>query len=175
MQILSSVALQVSTKLFDHLITRSTKAYKRGMQSTPTRKVVVRDCRLVPGAGPPMAFIEHCIRHCAHLEVVQATGFGGVAGAFHMNDLLMLLRTLNRIRPAPQVHLLLSVFHGQIDTPNCSTTVCLVALQHTLLQGAVLGSILIQACTSFAVHHLLCIIYNLADEIKSVAAQGGLD
>lgn len=53
-----------------------------------------------------MMFIEHCVRHCVHLEVIEATGFGGVSGAFHMNDLLMLLRTLNKMRPAPQVGVL---------------------------------------------------------------------
>ena len=50
-----------------------------------------------------MKFIEHCLRHCVHLEVIEATGFGGIDGAFHMNDLLVLLRTMNKMRPAPQV------------------------------------------------------------------------
>ena len=103
-----AIMVQVSAKLFDHLITRSTTAYKRGIQNTPTKKVVVTDCRLVLGAGPPMAFIEHCLRHCGHLEAVEATGFGGVSGAFHLNDLLMLLRTMNKMHPAPQV---LTTFH----------------------------------------------------------------
>lgn len=102
--------MQVSTKLFDHLLTRSTTAYKSGLQNTPTKKLVVTDCRLVPGAGPPMAFVEHCLRRCAHLEVVEATGFGGVSGAFHMNDLLTLLRTMNKMRPAPQVIATISPF-----------------------------------------------------------------
>lgn len=51
-----------------------------------------------------MAFIETCLKQCAHLEVIEATGFGGIEGAFHMNDLLSLLRMLNRMRPSPQVH-----------------------------------------------------------------------
>lgn len=50
-----------------------------------------------------MKFIEHCLHHCVHVEVIEATGFGGIGGAFHMNDLLVLLRTLNKMRPAPQV------------------------------------------------------------------------
>ena len=50
-----------------------------------------------------MKFIEHCLRHCLHLEVIEAAGFGGMGGAFHMNDLLVLLRTMNKMRPAPQV------------------------------------------------------------------------
>ena len=82
---------------------RSTTAYKRGVQDSLTKRVVLTDCRLVRGAGPPMMFIEHCLRHCVHLEVIEATGFGGINGAFHMNDLLMLLRTMNKMRPAPQV------------------------------------------------------------------------
>lgn len=95
--------IQVSTKLFDHLVTRSTTAYKQGIQNSLTRKLVLTDCRLVPGAGPPMMFILHCLHHCFHLEVIEATGFGGIGGAFHMNDLLVLLRTMNKMRPAPQV------------------------------------------------------------------------
>ena len=95
--------LQVSTKLLDHLVARSTKAYKQGIQDSPTKKVILTNCHQVSGAGPPMAFVEHCLRRCPHLEVVEATGFGGVKGAFHMNDLLMLLRTLNKMRPAPEV------------------------------------------------------------------------
>ena len=50
-----------------------------------------------------MAFVEACLRQCSHLEIVEATGFGGIEGAFHMNDLLSLLRTLNQMRPLPQV------------------------------------------------------------------------
>ncbi len=96
-------ALQVSTKLLDHLVARSTKAYKQGIQDSPTKKVILTNCHQVAGAGPPMAFVEHCLRRCPHLEVVEATGFGGVKGAFHLNDLLMLLRTLNKMRPAPEV------------------------------------------------------------------------
>lgn len=100
---LTGFQLQVSTKLFDHLVTRSITAYKRGIQSSLTKKLVLTDCRLVPGAGPPMMFILHCLHHCLHLEVIEATGFGGIGGAFHMNDLLVLLRTMNKMRPAPQV------------------------------------------------------------------------
>ena len=95
--------VQVSTKLFDQLITRSTAAYERGKQPGPTKKVVLTGCKMVAGVGPPMAFVEHCLGRCAHLEVIEATGFGGISGAFHINDLLMLLRTLNKMRPAPQV------------------------------------------------------------------------
>ena len=90
-------------KLLKHLITRSMKAYQTGVQSSPTRKVILTDCKLVPGAGPPMTFVEACLRQCSHLEVVEATGFGGIEGAFHMNDLLSLLRSLNQMRPLPQV------------------------------------------------------------------------
>lgn len=50
-----------------------------------------------------MALIEHALKQCAHLEVVEAQGFGGIEGAFHMNDLLSLLRTFNRMRPLIQV------------------------------------------------------------------------
>lgn len=94
---------QISTKLLDHLIARSTKAYKQGIQDSPTKKVILTNCHQVAGAGPPMAFVEHCLRRCPHLEVVEATGFGGVKGAFHLNDLLKLLRTLNKMRPAPEL------------------------------------------------------------------------
>ncbi|DBA69667.1 hypothetical protein WJX79_002247 [Trebouxia sp. C0005] len=93
---------QVSTTLLDHLIARSTKAYKQGIQDSPTKKVILTNCHQVAGAGPPMAF-EHCLCRCPHLEVVEATGFGGVKGAFHLNDLLKLLRTLNKMRPAPEL------------------------------------------------------------------------
>ena len=103
MGLMGCFQIQVSTKLFDHLVTRGTTAYERGMQNSLTRKVVLTNCRLVRGTGLPMKFIEHCLRHCVHLEVIEATGFGGIGGAFHMNDLLVLLRTLNKIRPAPQV------------------------------------------------------------------------
>ena len=50
-----------------------------------------------------MSFVEHCLRRCPQLEVLDAIGFGGIAGAFHLNDLLVLLRTLNKMRPSPQV------------------------------------------------------------------------
>lgn len=95
--------LQVSKKLLEHLITRSMKAYQTGVQSSPTRKVVLTDCKLAFGGGPPMAFVETCLKQCAYIEIIEATGFGGIEGAFHMNDLLSLLRTLNRMRPSPQV------------------------------------------------------------------------
>ena len=95
--------LQVSTKLLDHLISRSTAAYQQGIQDGPTKQVILNGCRLVPGAGPPMAFVEHCLRRCPQLEVLDATGFGGINGAFHLNELLVLLRTLNKMRPMPQV------------------------------------------------------------------------
>lgn len=94
---------QVSTKLLDHLISRSTTAYQQGMQDGPTKQVILNGCSMVPGAGPPMSFVEHCLRRCPQLEVLDATGFGGISGAFHLNDLLVLLRTLNKMRPAPQV------------------------------------------------------------------------
>lgn len=80
------------------------KAYHTGLQSSPTRKVILTDCKLVYGAGPPMTFVEDCLRRFPQLEVIQATGFGGVEGAFHMNDLLSLLRSFNRMRPSPQVN-----------------------------------------------------------------------
>ena len=50
-----------------------------------------------------MQFVEHCLQRCPQLEVVEATGFGGINGAFHLNDLLVLLRRLNKLRPMPQV------------------------------------------------------------------------
>ena len=95
--------LQVSTKLLDHLISRSTTAYQQGMQDGPTKQVILNGCSISPGAGPSMSFVEHCLRRCPQLEVLDATGFGGISGAFHLSDLLVLLRTLNKMRPAPQV------------------------------------------------------------------------
>jgi hypothetical protein len=87
---------RVTMGVLQHLIDRSMQSTEQGRQPSPVTHVVLRNCKA--NKALPIQLVQQCLQFCPSVQEVDATGFGGLDGYFHLNDLMSLLRAFNRER-----------------------------------------------------------------------------